>query len=246
MNESSGKTLGFNSPDVFKGSATHNGLLKKIHDNSYTTGYSKLVKATDTDKVGFGFGVFYNPASQNNIVYNNNGAGTYTPAGIIIFQPHISSGYPAKNDEISSYNHALIAKDGYLEYKMGFTAGYTNLPAGQQTFADVKVGSNLFINITDGSPHFSTEATVVGFVCFGRVIELSPDTQSWIVKLTVFGGVGVQGATGATGATGAKGDAGATGAKGDAGVGVPVGGTTGQVLRKVSGTDYDVEWATLD
>lgn len=33
------------------------------------------------------------------------------------------------------------------------------------------------------------------------------------------------------------------GADGADGVGVPTGGTTGQVLKKVSGTDYDTEWA---
>lgn len=36
---------------------------------------------------------------------------------------------------------------------------------------------------------------------------------------------------------------GATGQNGADGVGVPSGGTTGQVLKKVSGTDYDTEWA---
>jgi hypothetical protein len=41
----------------------------------------------------------------------------------------------------------------------------------------------------------------------------------------------------AAGATGPQGPAGA------AGQGVPVGGSTGQVLRKVSGTNYDTEWA---
>lgn len=39
-----------------------------------------------------------------------------------------------------------------------------------------------------------------------------------------------------------KGDTGATGA---AGQGVPAGGSTNQVLRKASGTDYDTEWATI-
>jgi hypothetical protein len=34
------------------------------------------------------------------------------------------------------------------------------------------------------------------------------------------------------------------GPQGPQGQGVPVGGTTGQVLRKVSGTNYDTEWAT--
>lgn len=41
---------------------------------------------------------------------------------------------------------------------------------------------------------------------------------------------------GATGSDGAPGD------PGPAGVGVPSGGTTGQVLKKKSGTDYDTEW----
>jgi hypothetical protein len=42
------------------------------------------------------------------------------------------------------------------------------------------------------------------------------------------------------GQTGPQGPAGSNGANGQ---GVPVGGTTGQVLRKVSGTSYDTEWA---
>lgn len=37
---------------------------------------------------------------------------------------------------------------------------------------------------------------------------------------------------------------GATGATGSAGAGVPTGGTTGQVLKKNSGTDYDTSWGT--
>lgn len=37
---------------------------------------------------------------------------------------------------------------------------------------------------------------------------------------------------------------GAAGAPGAAGQGVPAGGTAGQVLRKIDGTDYNTEWAT--
>lgn len=40
-----------------------------------------------------------------------------------------------------------------------------------------------------------------------------------------------------------QGTAGQNGQDGAPGVGVPSGGTTGQVLKKVSGTDYDTEWA---
>ena len=69
------------------------------------------------------------------------------------------------------------------------------------------------------------------------------DETAWLASLVgdtgATGATGPQGDTGATGATGATGPAGADGADG---VGVPVGGTTGQVLAKASGTDYDTEW----
>ena len=67
---------------------------------------------------------------------------------------------------------------------------------------------------------------------------------------------GPQGDTGATGATGPQGpqgiqgiqgiqgETGPQGPAGTNGVGVPSGGTIGQVLAKVSGTDYDTEWIT--
>ena len=58
------------------------------------------------------------------------------------------------------------------------------------------------------------------------------------------GEIGPQGERGLTGPTGPAGPTGATGATGPAGVGVPTGGTTGQLLSKVSGTDYDTEWTT--
>lgn len=61
------------------------------------------------------------------------------------------------------------------------------------------------------------------------------------------GPTGLTGPTGATGATGPQGPAGptgATGAQGPAGQGVPTGGTTGQVLTKVSSTNYDTAWTT--
>ena len=57
------------------------------------------------------------------------------------------------------------------------------------------------------------------------------------------GATGAAGATGATGPTGATGATGAAGTNGTNGVGVPTGGTTGQVLAKNSGTNYDTIWA---
>ena len=54
---------------------------------------------------------------------------------------------------------------------------------------------------------------------------------------------GPQGPQGATGAQGAQG---ATGAQGSTGPGVSSGGTTGQYLTKVDGTNYNTQWSTLD
>ena len=59
---------------------------------------------------------------------------------------------------------------------------------------------------------------------------------------------GIQGPTGPTGAGGAqgpKGDTGNKGDKGDTGAGVVAGGTTGQALLKIDGTDYNTQWSTI-
>jgi hypothetical protein len=64
--------------------------------------------------------------------------------------------------------------------------------------------------------------------------------QGTATTVEVAGPTGPQGPAGAAGATGAQGPAGSNGANGQ---GVPVGGTTGQILRKASGTNYDTEWA---
>ena len=57
-----------------------------------------------------------------------------------------------------------------------------------------------------------------------------------LVSGTLSGVIGTPGPTGATGATGAA---------GAPGVGVPAAGTTGQVLQKLSATNYDTGWLTL-
>jgi hypothetical protein len=56
------------------------------------------------------------------------------------------------------------------------------------------------------------------------------------------GATGPAGADGATGPAGVQGDKGDTGDTGPAGAGVPTGGTTGQVLAKIDGTDYNDQW----
>ena len=57
------------------------------------------------------------------------------------------------------------------------------------------------------------------------------------------GDTGDPGPTGLTGPKGDTGDPGPTGLTGPAGPGVPVGGTAGQVLTKIDGTDYNTQWS---
>lgn len=72
------------------------------------------------------------------------------------------------------------------------------------------------------------------------VTASGPDTA----KVFAFAFDNLKGAKGDTGDTGPAGPAGPTGPAGPAGPGVPTGGSTGQVLAKASGTDYDTEWTT--
>ncbi len=55
---------------------------------------------------------------------------------------------------------------------------------------------------------------------------------------------GVDGATGPMGPQGIQGIAGTNGTNGTNGQGVPAGGTTGQILSKVNGTDFNTQWVT--
>ena len=72
---------------------------------------------------------------------------------------------------------------------------------------------------------------------------------SWGSATSLIGPTGATGSAGATGATGSAGTNGTNGATGDtgpAGPGVSSGGTTGQYLTKVDGTNYNTQWSTLD
>ena len=181
--EQSGKTLSMTGDARWKGTATHNGSLLKSHDNSFTTGYSKLTPVVGVD-AKFGFGVWYDGDLKNNQVFcAKPSGGTTVPvfAGILARQPHIATGYPAQNDTVSEYNKGLLVKDGYVVYKTGYTADVEDLD-----FDDVEVGMLLCINDLNGRFTFAA-AAAVGFTAVGKVIQLNPDDRSWTVKLTFLG-----------------------------------------------------------
>ena len=49
---------------------------------------------------------------------------------------------------------------------------------------------------------------------------------------------------GGTGTSGTSGNSGSSGVSGTDGIGVPTGGSTGQVLAKIDGTNYNTQWVT--
>lgn len=180
--EQTGKTLSLLGTPRWKGTATHNGGLLKLHDNSFTAGYSSLATAA-TVNAKFGFGAWYDSSAKNNAISTVRPASNAVFAGILIRQPHIASGYPAQNDEIHEYNKALLCKEGFITYKTGFNA---STGAEDQTFTDMAVGMGLFINHLNGRQHFAADlATVAGHTQVGKVIMVNPDDLSVTVKVTL-------------------------------------------------------------
>jgi len=98
------------------------------------------------------------------------------------------------------------------------------LPVVDPTYAEVAWGQQLAIDVDSAA----VGATGLGVYFY---FLASPDAV----------GV-VTGPPGTNGTNGTNGTDGADGADGADGVGVPAGGTTGQILAKASGTDYDDEW----
>lgn len=179
--EQSGKVLTMTGNEIWKGSVSHNGTLLKLHDFSFTVGFSKLVTATNVP-ARFGFGVWYDAARRDNTVYTYapTGAGAVPVfAGILVRNPAIASGYPAQNDIVDTYNKALIVKEGFVVFKTGYNGADESL-----RFNDIQVGMGLYVNDTNGRFTFS-ETAPDGHTLAGKVILLNPDDQSWTVKVSV-------------------------------------------------------------
>lgn len=83
-------------------------------------------------------------------------------------------------------------------------------------------GDDIMIMVAGQAGTASADRT---FISVGTVVSATSQSPNYAVTVNV---VGVQETTGQAGA---------------AGVGVPSGGTTGQVLKKASNTNYDTEWA---
>lgn len=175
--ESAGTVLSLKSGQ-WKGGSTHNGTLKKLHDFSFTEGYSNLAyPALYTPE--FGYGVFEDAATKDNKVQTMV-AGLTTPAfgGILVRSPGLASGQPAANTSVFSYNKVNRVKRGFVVFKKGWT-----LAGAEQGWADITKRMNLFISNANGRPLFSASNTVTGATIAGKIIAVNPDDKSWTVEI---------------------------------------------------------------
>lgn len=190
-----GKTLSMHNGAIWKGTYTNNGMLLKLHENSYTIGYSALLSpdGTSAGKVKFGDGVFYDAHQKNNKVYA--GAPTVTDAvpvfaGIVVREAGIASGYPAINDEVADFQKGMIAKEGYIEYKEAYvvtTASHSALGTKKSVFDNVDLSYVLMVSASNGAVYFaqtSSDKVSASDVLVGKIASMNPDDKTVTVYIS--------------------------------------------------------------
>ena len=194
MNQN-GKTLSMHNGAIWKGTYTNNGMLLKLHENSYTIGYSALLSpnGASAGKVKFGDGVFYDAHQKNNKVYA--GAPTVASAvpkfaGIVVREAGIASGYPAINDEVADFQKGLLAKEGYIEYKEAYvvtTASHSALGTKKSVFDNVDLGYVLMVSASNGAVYFaqtSSDKVSDSDVLVGKIASMNPDDKTVTVYIS--------------------------------------------------------------
>jgi hypothetical protein len=190
-----GKNLSMHNGAIWKGTYTNNGMLLKLHENSYTIGYSALLSpdGTSAGKVKFGDGVFYDAHQKNNKVYA--GAPTVTSAvpvfaGLVVREPAIASGYPAINDEVADFQKGMIAKEGYVEYKEAYvvtTASHSALGTKKSVFDNVDLTYVMMVSASNGAVYFAQTASdkvSASDVVVGKIASMNPDDKTVTVYIS--------------------------------------------------------------
>lgn len=193
--EQNGKSLSMHNEAIWKGTYTDNGILLKLHENSYTIGYSALWAPDESSagKVGFGDGVFYDAHQKNNKVYA--GAPTVANAvpvfaGIVVREPAIASGYPAINNEVASFQKGMIAKEGFIEYKHAYVVGSSPsaLPASKVNILDnATIGYAMIVSASNGAIYFApttSDKVDNDDVVAGKIVSINPDDKSVTVYVS--------------------------------------------------------------
>lgn len=190
-----GKTLSMHNEAIWKGTYTNNGMLLKLHENSYTIGYSALLSpdGASAGKVKFGDGVFYDAHQKNNKVYA--GAPTVSDAvplfaGIMVREAGIASGYPAINDEVADFQKGMLAKEGYIEYKEAYvvtTASHSALGSKKSVFDNVDLTYVMVVSESNGAVYFAQTASDLvdaDDVVVGKIASMNPDDKTVTVYVS--------------------------------------------------------------
>ena len=190
-----GKTLSMHNGAIWKGTYTNNGMLLKLHENSYTIGYSALLSpdGASAGKVKFGDGVFYDAHQKNNKVYA--GAPTVSNAvpkfaGIVVREAGIASGYPAINDEVAAFQKVMIAKEGFIEYKEAYvvtTASHSALGTKKSVFDNVDLGYVMMVSASNGAVYFAQTSSAKvsnSDVLVGKIVTMNPDDKTVTVYVS--------------------------------------------------------------
>ena len=195
--EQNGKNLSMHNEAIWKGTYDDNCMLLKLHENSYTIGYSALFSPNESSagKVYFGDGVFYDAHQKNNKVYA--GAPTVASAvpvfaGIVVREPAIASGYPAINNQVASFQKGMICKQGFIEYKKAYvvtTASHSALGEKKSVFDNVDLSYVMMVSASNGAVYFAQTASdkVNGSdVVVGKIASMNPDDKTVTVYVSAF------------------------------------------------------------
>jgi hypothetical protein len=133
-----------------------------------------------------------------------------------------------------------------LGYLLPTSTSQTYVGLGGKAFDFSYTGAYTLGNRVKLTPANSPTAYVIG-----NITSLTPNVTIGVTVDTVNGSgtfgtnwsIGLVGVNGEKGDKGDKGDTGATGSTGATGPGVVPGGTAGQFLTKIDGTDYNTTWA---
>ncbi|HEY4194252.1 MAG TPA: hypothetical protein VGM63_01865 [Mucilaginibacter sp.] len=205
--------------DVFINTST--AIFAQKISSEWTVVYTLPSTSGSTDgTVLYGLGVPAGATGNNNDTYINTGTGIfYKKSGGTWAQVFSMQTGPAGPQGSAGING-------------------TNGTDGKTILNGTTNPSNLSTGI-DGDFYINTST----FTFFGpKASGVWPAGTSLLGQDGATGPTGADGATGPTGPEGDTGDKGDTGDTGPAGQGVPTGGTTGQVLAKVDGTDYNDHW----
>jgi hypothetical protein len=179
---------------IWKGTFTDNGILKKIHENSFTIGYSALLSpdGQSAGKVLFGDGVFYDAHQKNNKVYA--GAPTVANAvpvfaGIMVREAGIASGYPAINNEVAAFQKGMLAKEGFIEYKHAYVVGSSPSTLGtkKNVFDNASIGYAMIVSASNGAIYFApttSDKVDNDDVVAGKIVSINPNDKSVTVYIS--------------------------------------------------------------